>query len=115
MAEEKCRQNDTIIIGMIKDLKDDFIRAIESLKDDNNAQHKEMISKQDYTNGKVRKLALWKATIVGIGIATSAFIGVAGYVAKVALTSFQEENKLERSEIKSLSERLLKVESKFEK
>ena len=46
---------------------------VEGLKSSNNSQHKTLIKAQKYTNGKVRKLQVWKGTLGG-AIAVVVFI-----------------------------------------
>lgn len=54
---------------------DEKFLSLESLNDD---RHKEIIKRLDYTNGKVRKLEIWKGWITGglslLGILVGIFI-----------------------------------------
>ena len=50
-----------VILEKIKNLHASF----ESLKNSNNSQHETLIKAQRYTNGKVRKLQVWKGVLTG--------------------------------------------------
>lgn len=58
----------------IEDLKELIISKFEASEKNNKEDHKLITDKQDYTNGSVRKLQLWKAFLTG-GWAVSSIIG----------------------------------------
>ena len=68
-----------VIIEKIKGLENVFVERINNLAERvsenstcNKEEHKDIREAQAYTNGKVRGLFIWKATIIGMGIVLSA-------------------------------------------
>lgn len=62
---EQAKKDLAVVVERIANVKE----TIEKNHEENKDEHKVIIAKQDFTNGKVRNLQVWKGSIVGaIGV-----------------------------------------------
>jgi len=74
---EKVRRQAVTDLNVVVERIDNVKETIEDYRKENKEAHTTIIKKQDYTNGKVRSLQIWKATMAGGLIILSM---VAGYI-----------------------------------
>ena len=74
---EKVRKQAISDFSVVVERLDNVKEKIECNHQENKEEHEKIMEKQDYINGKVRSLQIWKATMAGGLIILSM---VAGYI-----------------------------------
>ena len=74
---ESVRRQAVTDLNVVVERIDNVKKTIEDYRHENREAHQAIMKKQDYTNGKVRSLQIWKATMAGGLIILSM---VAGYI-----------------------------------
>ena len=74
---EKVKKQAITDLSVVVERLDNVKDTIEDYRHENKEAHETIMKKQDYTNGKVRSLQIWKATMAGGLIILSM---VAGYI-----------------------------------
>jgi len=86
MSEAVRRQAITDLSVVVERL-DNVKEKIECNHQENKDEHEKIMKKQDFTNGKVRALQIWKATMAG---ALAIISMVSGYVINDYITNREE-------------------------
>jgi len=74
---EKVRKQAVVDLSVVVERLDNVKEKIECNHQENKEEHEKIMEKQDYTNGKVKSLQIWKATMAGALIVISI---ISGYI-----------------------------------
>ena len=74
---ESVRRQAVTDLNVVVERIDNVKKTIEDYRHENREAHQAIMKKQDYTNGKVRSLQIWKATMAGALIVISI---ISGYI-----------------------------------
>ena len=74
---EKVRKQAVADFSVVVERLDNVKEKIECNHQENKEEHEKIMEKQDYTNGKVKSLQIWKATMAGALIVISI---ISGYI-----------------------------------
>ena len=108
--------NNEVLVERLDNFKETVEKGFTGIHrrfDENAKEHQTLDSNQKYTNGKVRRIEIWKGTIVG---AVAVVVFVSGYALKdyfefkTAMFEYQKQNMVVNEKIKNLDSRIQSLE-----
>jgi len=98
---EKVKKQAITDLSVVVERLDNVKDKIETNHQENKEEHEKIMKKQDYTNGKVRSLQIWKATMAGALIIISVISGyiISDYISNKEMLIINQQETAKNYEI----------------
>jgi len=98
---ESVRRQAVVDLSVVVERLDNVKDKIECNHQENKEEHEKIMKKQDYTNGKVRSLQIWKATMAGALIIISVISGyiISDYISNKEMLIINQQETAKNYEI----------------